>query len=59
MKSVELERLTAEGQSLIERRDVFELMRDQAADHYERQIGSAGDRALADGQSSQSHIGHD
>jgi len=36
VKSVELERLTAEGQTLLERRDAFELMRDQAADHFER-----------------------
>ncbi len=41
VKSVELERLTAEGQTLLERRDAFELMRDQAADHFERQIGSS------------------
>jgi len=40
VKSVELERLTAEGQSLIERRDAFELMRDQAGDHFERETGS-------------------
>ena len=39
VKSVELERLTAEGQTLIERRDAFELMRDQAAEHFERQTG--------------------
>ncbi|MGA0534092.1 DUF2493 domain-containing protein [Hansschlegelia sp. KR7-227] len=39
VKSVELERLTAEGQTLLERRDAFELMRDQAADHYERHLG--------------------
>lgn len=37
VKSVELERLTAEGQTLLERRDAFELMRDQAAEHFERQ----------------------
>ncbi len=36
VKSVELERLTAEGQTLIERRNAFELMRDQAADQFER-----------------------
>jgi hypothetical protein len=36
VKSVELERLTAEGQTLIERRNTFELMRDQAADEFER-----------------------
>ena len=36
VRSVELERLTAEGQTLIERRNAFELMRDQAADHFEQ-----------------------
>lgn len=41
VKSVELERLTAEGQTLLERRDAFELMRDQAADHFERHTGSS------------------
>jgi hypothetical protein len=41
VKSVELERLTAEGQTLLERRDAFELMRDQAAEHYERHTGSS------------------
>lgn len=40
-RSVELERLTAEGQTLIERRNAFELMRDQAAEHFERQTGSS------------------
>jgi hypothetical protein len=40
VKAVELERLTAEGQTLIERRNAFELMRDQAAEHYERHTGS-------------------
>ena len=40
VKSVELERLTAEGQTLLERRDAFELMRDQAADHFERHTHS-------------------
>ena len=40
VKSVELERLTAEGQTLIERRDAFELMRDQAAEHFERHTGT-------------------
>ena len=30
------ERLIAEGRTLIERRDAFELVRDQAADHFER-----------------------
>jgi hypothetical protein len=37
VKSVELETLIAQGITLIERRDTFEFMRDQAADHYERQ----------------------
>ncbi len=41
VKSVELERLVAEGQTLIERRDAFELMRDQAAEHFERHTGSS------------------
>ena len=41
VKSVELERLIAEGQTLIERRDAFELMRDQAAEHFERHAGSS------------------
>jgi len=40
VKSVELERLTAEGQSMIERRDAFELMRDQAASHFEQNTGA-------------------
>ncbi|MCA1393242.1 DUF2493 domain-containing protein [Bradyrhizobium sp. IC3123] len=41
IKSVELERLTAEGQTLIERRGAFELMRDRAADEFERHTHSA------------------
>jgi hypothetical protein len=41
VKSVELERLLAEGQTLIERRDAFELMRDQAAEHFARHTGSS------------------
>lgn len=40
VKSVELETLIAEGRTLIERRDAFELMRDQAAEHFERHTGS-------------------
>ncbi len=40
VKSVELERLTAQGQTLLERRDAFELMRDQAAEHFERHTHS-------------------
>ena len=39
--SVELERLIAEGISLVERRNAFELLRDQAAELYEVQTGSA------------------
>ena len=35
VKSVELEKLLAEGMTLIERRNAFELMRDQAAEQYE------------------------
>jgi hypothetical protein len=41
IRSVELERLTGEGQTLIERRDAMEFFRDQAAEHFERQTGSA------------------
>jgi hypothetical protein len=41
IRSVELERLVAEGVSLIERRNAFELMRDQAADQFERHTGTA------------------
>ena len=39
VKAVELERHIAEGQTLIERQNAFELMRDQAAEHYERYVG--------------------
>ena len=39
VKSVELERLIAEGKTLVERQTTFELMRDQAAEHYERHVG--------------------
>jgi hypothetical protein len=41
VRSVELERLIAEGMSLLERRDAFELLRDQAADLFEARTGSA------------------
>ena len=41
IRSVELERLTAEGQTLIERRDAMEVFRDQAAEYFERHTGSA------------------
>lgn len=40
VKSVELERLTAEGQTLIERRDSMELFRDVAAEQFERHLGT-------------------
>lgn len=38
--SVELERLIAEGLTLIERRNVMEYFRDQAAEHFARHTGS-------------------
>ncbi|OYV29991.1 MAG: hypothetical protein B7Z81_14660 [Acidocella sp. 20-61-6] len=41
VRSVELERLTAEGQTLLERRDCLEFFRDQAAEQFERQTRSA------------------
>jgi hypothetical protein len=41
IRSVDLERLIAEGQSLIERRDSLEILRDQAADQYERHTHSS------------------
>ena len=41
VKSVELERLTAEGITFVERRNAFEVMRDEAADLYEMHTGSA------------------
>ena len=40
IRSVELERLTAEGMTLIERRNSMELFRDQAAEQFERHTGS-------------------
>src|SRR5712664_1696541 len=40
IRSVELERLTAEGVTLIERRSSMEYFRDQAADHFARHTGS-------------------
>ncbi|WP_417595209.1 DUF2493 domain-containing protein [Parasphingorhabdus sp.] len=39
IRSVELEALTAQGVTLIERRNTYELMRDIAADHFETHIG--------------------
>ena len=41
IRSVELERLTAEGQTLIERRNSMEFFRDQAADQFGRHTGSS------------------
>jgi len=41
VKSVELERLTAEGQTFIERRNSMELFRDVAAEQFERHTGAA------------------
>jgi len=41
IRSVELERLLAEGMTLIERRNTIELFRDQAADQFERHTGSS------------------
>jgi len=41
VRSVELERLVAEGLTLIERRNALELFRDQAADRFEVHTGSA------------------
>ena len=39
VRSVELEALTAQGTTLIERRNAYELMRDIAADHFETHLG--------------------
>ncbi|RKQ89617.1 DUF2493 domain-containing protein [Maricaulis maris] len=39
VRSVELEALTAQGVTLIERRNAYELLRDIAADHFETHIG--------------------
>ena len=44
VQSVELERLTSEGMTLIERRNGMELFRDQAAERFEVQTGSPGVR---------------
>ena len=41
IRSVELERLLAEGMTLIERRNAFEVMRDQAAELFETHTGAA------------------
>jgi YspA, cpYpsA-related SLOG family len=42
IRSVEFERLTAEGQTFIGRRNSMEFFRDQAADQFERRTHSAG-----------------
>ena len=44
MKSLELERLVAEGQSMIERRTALELFRDLAAEGFEHHLGNAAAR---------------
>src|SRR5208283_471842 len=41
LRSVELERLIAEGMTLIERQNSMEIFRDQAADRFERHTGSS------------------
>src|ERR1700722_1494581 len=41
IRSVELERLLAQGQVLLERRDSMEAFRDAAAAQYEHRVGSA------------------
>jgi hypothetical protein len=41
VRSVELERLTVQGLTLIERRNTMELFRDQAAEQFEHHTGSA------------------
>ena len=41
VRSVELERLTAQGLTLIERRNALELFRDQASERFEAHTGSA------------------
>lgn len=40
LRSVELERLLVDGETLIERRNAMEFFRDQAAEAFERHIGS-------------------
>lgn len=41
IRSVELERLINQGLSVLERRNVFEMVRDLAAQHYESETGSS------------------
>ena len=58
VRSVELERLIAEGMTLIERRNTMELFRDQAAEHFEmpHRLGLAA-ALRVDGQSSHADRG--
>lgn len=41
VKSVELERLTAQGLALVDRRDAMEMFRDLAAQQFEERVGSS------------------
>ena len=41
VRSVELERLTAQGLTLVERRNTMEFLRDEAAGYYEHHVGSS------------------
>ena len=60
VRSVELERLTAEGITLIERRNAMEFFRDQAAEQFERPHRLVLAPALRlDGQSSHADRGDD
>ena len=59
IRSVELERLTAEGQTLIERRNSMEFFHDQAADQFERHTNSAWLRALDRRSTTAPDVGHD
>ena len=59
IRSVELERLIAEGMTLIERRNAFELFRDQAADQFERHPAQPGAARRLDGQPSHPDRGDD
>ena len=60
VRSVELERLTAEGVTLTERRNCMELFRDQAAERFEVQTGIALASPLwIAGEPSHAHRGHD
>ena len=57
VRSVELERLTAEGITLIERRNTMELFRDLATEHFEMHTGSPRrPRSGSTGQSSHADI---